>query len=1224
MDPALHLLIGEGAPDDEVAVVVRLHQGASPPRGLRLVARFGPVATGRAARGDLARIHDDPAMASTKAPREYTTELEEIHDQPGIDEGDPGPVDSDIRRPEGLAETGRDTVIAVIDWGCDFAHPDFRNADGSTRLIALWDQRAPGASARYGYGRIHDRAAINRALKESDPYAALDYHTSDVPWHGTHVLGIAAGSGRAGGPSGIAPEADIIFCHLGTGDSDLGNSIHLLEAIHFAARRAGDKPLAINLSVGRQCGPHDASLLLERAIDWLISHRHGTAVAQSTGNYYARRCHMAGRLHETKIAQLPFEIGERSKNPVLVEIWYPGSDEFTAAVSGPGGAHATAARGDKAPVLLDDGRDVGTLYHRAFDPNNGDHLINLILRADAPSGLWQLAVSGLDVVDGRWHSWIERDTAGKAYQAQFIAAAAKPSSTTGSICNALRTIAVGAYDAHDPDNKLGVFSSVGPTRDGRVKPLLVAPGVRELSCRSRSVATIPATYVRMTGTSMAAPYVTGTLALMMQAAGRQPIAVLRRTLFANLAAAAGEGPRWGYGRLAIVPAVTAARELKSSCKPDGNSNPPRIESAEAMKYDELILESNVQNDEPLNMLRRALDPDDPVFTVVGWPGRRLRQTLETGDLVMRPDGTRLALIADPVLLGRQDAATAGFVTEGPWPGRYARMTGPDGNPSRIARRIAGPDGMVNGETVIIRPNTEPSETPDPSVTQPRLRRGALGPAVSTLQTRLNRIHAHRIANGESGLERCPLDVDGKFGTATSRAVVSFQRLAFPRLPNEWDGVVGSNTWAQIDVFDVVVPPQPQAAATVEFVLDDDDDRRVDGNAPVATALMYGLWDRGYDAAGDIRNGVNEADNFVGSDRRRFYLRVHDVGVTANNVSVPWRTVTSSGSNDDAPASRAVTLVETTAGSKIFVSKALMLVSDDTDSAHATHSGLSSGPDAGIRQRGQSNHRLRRAALDGSVVADYAPVGGGQPVSVTLPVFERKPDARRRIDVRVINYGTHATAAQIAAQFAVANARWAQTGLRIVAAATVDRPIPAAAQDGAGRYAGAADNDAEVAALADLIPVNPDNTLTVVFARKPTSGPGASNAYTTLFERTRSALGRRFFIFINPNVDIKNVTLAHEFHHVLFNRPDLLLDETDIDLRRFFSFNTNPPDSYSLPLPDVRVERRIQTLHSANPDSDPQNDNIINWIKRQRTTRFPFPAALAAPDSSTGNTLVGRF
>ena len=90
--------------------------------------------------------------------------------------------------------------------------------------------------------------------------------------------------------------------------------------------------------------------------------------------------------------------------------------------------------------------------------------------------------------------------------------------------------------------------------------------------------------------------------------------------------------------------------------------------------------------------------------------------------------------------------------------------------------------------------------------RPVLRRGASGAAVGALQARLNQVHAARLAAGAGGLAGAPLAVDGAFGSHTDGAVRSFQRLAFPGDPAQWDGVVGPRTWAALD--QAALGPQP--------------------------------------------------------------------------------------------------------------------------------------------------------------------------------------------------------------------------------------------------------------------------------------------------------------------------------------------------------------------------------------------------------------------------------
>jgi hypothetical protein len=402
---------------------------------------------------------------------------------------------------------------------------------------------------------------------------------------------------------------------------------------------------------------------------------------------------------------------------------------------------------------------------------------------------------------------------------------------------------------------------------------------------------------------------------------------------------------------------------------------------------------------------------------------------------------------------------------------------------------------------------------------------------------------------------------------------------------------------------------------IDIVLDQDKNHAVDENEPVADFVRFGIWDNAFDGAGNVLNGDTEITNFVGSDFRRFYFRVHDPLASTKTINVSWKTLKQDKSDDDAPASQVITLQETAAGSKIFVSKAVMLVTDKTDRDQPTHSGMAAPlPDPGVRKRGKSNHRLRLAKIDGFVKAQYQRPAGAPLATTVVPIFNRDPDERMRINVAVINYNNSATAAYISGQFEHANNRWNQVGIQIDAGAAVNRPIPPGALNGAGLYDGALDNPSEVAALADLIPVSVDNTLTVVFV--PLTG---NNAYTTVFKRTLSALGDRTFIFVNTTLALTDETLAHELHHALFNRGDVAVPQ------QFYTFNTTPPAAFGIPLPDSRVYRRIQNMHAADPDNDPPNDNILNWAKRTRGARFPIaPGGNSAPTATTGNKFAVPF
>ena len=305
----------------------------------------------------------------------------------------------------------------------------------------------------------------------------------------------------------------------------------------------------------------------------------------------------------------------------------------------------------------------------------------------------------------------------------------------------------------------------------------------------------------------------------------------------------------------------------------------------------------------------------------------------------------------------------------------------------------------------------------------------------------------------------------------------------------------------------------------------------------------------------------------------------------------------------------------------------MLVTDETDARQDTHSGLTPPlADARIRHRGESNHRLRRARIDGFVFAEYTPASGAA-VNVKLPLFARKPDdERRRVKVRVINFRDpadphspgFATAAFVAGQFEHANLRWSQIGFSIDPQPTVVQALPAGIVDPAdGRFPIEPDPSAHEIALMDaLIPGTPDNSLTAVFV--PIRGANASTTIHVAAPATAHPLGNRMFIIIDPGLDLNEETLAHELAHALFNRGDANTEH------RFYTLNTDTPLGFGVPLPDPRIYRRIQDRNSPDPDNDPSNNNIVNWARRVRTARFPAVGGLGAATATTGNTFAERF
>jgi subtilisin family serine protease len=582
LDPALEeLLRNDAGRDEEVEAIIRLDRPDAEVVGARIVARFGSVATCRIRADAVPGVRRSRPVLSLKASRTVGEERE-------VAPGTAGNGRADERRPPELSLTGAGVLVGFCDWGCDPDHPNFKHPDGSTRLEALWDQRGPrstGAPRPYGYGRVYGRREIDAALRTGDPYAALGYHPADADrnetgTHGCHVMDIAAGNGADGGPVGIAPEATLCFVHLadrGTGGlANLGDSARLLEACHFIAHTAGDRPWVINLSLGRCGGPHDDTLPVELALDHLLSAAPNRCICQSAGNYFDKCTHASGRLESGQVRSLTFRTQEGDLTPNELEVWYSGEDEFRVMLESPTGVRSQwIALGSQAELLQGE-RPVGRIYHRDCDPGNRANHLDLFLDPWAPAGPWILTLHALKASDGVFHAWLERDEACLECQASFDPSDADSLCTTGTIANGRLPLVVGAHDGHSAAREPAPFSSAGYTRDGRPKPELTAPGTNEPAARSapRGSRRSPGGETVKSGTSMATPQVTGAAALCLQGAPRPLWAEEIRALLLSTAQRATPGPtpspRSGWGRLDIAEAVGAisALERTGGTQPD--------------------------------------------------------------------------------------------------------------------------------------------------------------------------------------------------------------------------------------------------------------------------------------------------------------------------------------------------------------------------------------------------------------------------------------------------------------------------------------------------------------------------------------------------------------------------------------------------------------------------------------------------------------------------------
>jgi subtilisin family serine protease len=529
----------------------------------------GSIVTARIPAARIEAVRNQPFVRSLKAGRPL---------RPALAAGAAETRANPDQLPEGtLSDGGRSVVIGIVDYGCDFAHRNFRLANGQTRLRAIWHQGGiPQPSSPFGYGRVFTGPEIDAALQKGDPYAALGYGPRpDTPWskgsHGTHVMDIAAGNGLGSDAAGFAPHADIVFVDVRHDDvpfagpevvgSNLGDSTQLLEAVRYIFDQAGDRPCVINISLGTNGGPHDGTSLVEQGIDRLIAARPNRCVTIAASNSFADGIHASGIVPQGGSVDLSWLIPNADRTANELELWYPANDLIDAELIDPAGRSLGVIQPGQSGAIPGSGEVEIFIASRLADPNNGDGMIGLFLEKTAAAGTWTLRLHGRQISDGRFHAWIERDDLAQS----SFAPPHDNSHTIGSISCGHLTIAVGSYDAHKSGCPLSWFSSAGPTRDDRKKPELSAPGHDVNAAWSRTGKGV----VAKSGTSMAAPAVAGTIALMLGEAQRRGIDLsadqIRQVLLATVRrpppAGADWDARYGHGRIDAAAAIAGIMRM---------------------------------------------------------------------------------------------------------------------------------------------------------------------------------------------------------------------------------------------------------------------------------------------------------------------------------------------------------------------------------------------------------------------------------------------------------------------------------------------------------------------------------------------------------------------------------------------------------------------------------------------------------------------------------------
>lgn len=415
------------------------------------------------------------------------------------------PDDVTAPAPERNNLFGSGILIAIIDSGIDYAHPDFCNADGTTRILELWDQ---------SLDRIFTQAEINEALQAPSSQQRYQLVPSrDLSGHGTHVAGIAAGNGRAsnGQYRGVAPQSSLLIVKLGISDPDgFPRTTELMHAVDYVLQKAFtlQMPVAINLSFGNNYGSHDGASLLETYLDNVSSYWK-SCIVTGTGNEGASRIHTSGTfLTNFSPSAIPFSVSDYESG-LNLQLWKSYSDEIEISLRHPNGTVIGPFQEQLGTYRFTAGMTELLVYYGKPSPYSTSQEIYLdfIPRGNyVDAGLWELTLNPRHINAGSYDLWLP----GQSVIGSGTGFLYPTEETTLTIpSTASKVISVGAYNA--AFNTYAPFSGRGFTRmEHRIKPDLAAPGVNIISAAPGGG------YTSKSGTSMAAPFVTGSCALLME------------------------------------------------------------------------------------------------------------------------------------------------------------------------------------------------------------------------------------------------------------------------------------------------------------------------------------------------------------------------------------------------------------------------------------------------------------------------------------------------------------------------------------------------------------------------------------------------------------------------------------------------------------------------------------------------------------------------------------
>ena len=408
-----------------------------------------------------------------------------------------------------ITPTGENVLIAIIDSGINYLHPDFINQDQTTKIVSIWDQESTAKEAPEGYlfGSEFTREEINEAIRQNNPTLSIDEIGT-----GTIAAGIAAGLGNSNnGYDGVARGAELVIVKLRsyTGYYKEGKVNYqvsdFLAGIRYVTELADrlNRKIVINITVGERSRTVIEASLLD-TFNYL--NRSGYIVVSGAGNEGNSDIHYKGNIQITdKYQDIIIQVGEQTNLDII--LCPSGPDKIGASIISPSGEMSYII--NYAPDnfsysgrfnLEDTAYELNYIYPWLQSGN-----LQLIARLkDVKPGIWTLRLYPEFIIKGEYDVYLPNKNL-ISDETRFI----NPTSeaTITFFATTRNVITVGAYNGKT--NGIWIGSSNGSLRTSPIKPDIVAPGVDIIAPNNNN------SYTTATGTGVSSSMVAGVLAVII-------------------------------------------------------------------------------------------------------------------------------------------------------------------------------------------------------------------------------------------------------------------------------------------------------------------------------------------------------------------------------------------------------------------------------------------------------------------------------------------------------------------------------------------------------------------------------------------------------------------------------------------------------------------------------------------------------------------------------------